>query len=196
MIPAPMELPRDTATPKPTPSTRRSAPLGAGIVRKTMCAQRDYRRPPPKAQQLWLSPPVDFPPMFLTSSKQTKNKVKFANSNGVRIGHVMPHAMAVLHGVIAKDGGLVCDSEPLSCPRCGAVYDLHYSNETGPSQLQLFRYIASENICNEHPRPQNIDSRLRYADHIDGSRKALFERHTQGLYTQTWCTRPLFDGHL
>ena len=127
MIPAPMELPRDTATPKPTPSTRRSAPLGAGIVRKTMCAQRDYRRPPPKAQQLWLSPPVDFPPMFLTSSKQTKNKVKFANSNGVRIGHVMPHAMAVLHGVIAKDGGLVCDSEPLSCPRCGAVYDLHYS---------------------------------------------------------------------
>jgi hypothetical protein len=82
-----------------------------------------------------------FPAMFLTSSNQTKNKVEFNNSNGV-IGDVMSHAMAVLHGVIAKDGGLVCE----------VVYHLHYSTETGPSQLQLFRYIASENICNEHPR--------------------------------------------
>ena len=63
----------------------------------------------------------------------------------------MSHAMVILHGVIAKDGELVCDSEPLRCPRCGAGYDLH-SNETGPSQLQFFRYIASENVCNEHPR--------------------------------------------
>ena len=77
-----------------------------------------------------------FPAMFLTSSNQTKNKVEFNNSNGVSIGDVMSHAMAVLHGVIAKDGGLVYDSEALWCP----------------SQLQLFRYIASENICNEHPR--------------------------------------------
>jgi len=83
---------------------------------------------------------------------ENQNKVELANSNGVSIGDVMPHAMAVLHGVIAKDGALVCDSEPLSCPRCGAVYDPHYSNETGPSQLQLIRYIASENIYNEHPR--------------------------------------------
>jgi hypothetical protein len=64
----------------------------------------------------------------------------------------MSHAMAVLHGVIAKDGGLVCDSEALWCPHCGVVYHLHYSTETGPSQLQLFRYIASENIRNEHPQ--------------------------------------------
>ncbi len=104
-----------------------------------------------ETKQLW-HPRATLFPALPTPSKQTQNKVELANSNGVSIGDVMPHAMAVLHGVIAKDGALVCDSEPLSCPRCGAVYDLHYSNETGPSQLQLFRYIASENIYNEHPR--------------------------------------------
>ena len=85
-----------------------------------------------------------FPAMFLTSSNQTKNK----------IGDVMSHAMAVLHGVIAKDGGLVCE----------VVYHLHYSTETGPSQLQLFRYIASENICNEHPR--GITPASPWAPHV------------------------------
>src|SRR5215470_10675523 len=75
-----------------------------------------------------------------------------AQGTGSCSGDVMPHAMAILQGVIAKDGGLICDSKPLRCPRCGAAYDLRFSDETGPSQLQLFRYIASENICNEHPR--------------------------------------------
>src|SRR5712692_6398805 len=38
MIPAPMELPRQTAIPKPTPSTRRSAALGVGVVSRGICA--------------------------------------------------------------------------------------------------------------------------------------------------------------
>jgi hypothetical protein len=64
----------------------------------------------------------------------------------------MPHATAVLQSVIARDDGLICDSEPLRCSHCEAIYYLHFSSDMGPSQLCLCRFIAIENICTEHPR--------------------------------------------
>jgi hypothetical protein len=64
----------------------------------------------------------------------------------------MPHSMAILQGVIETDGWLMCDSEPLRCSHCGVIYYLHFSSDMGSNQLRLCRFIAGENINNEHPR--------------------------------------------
>jgi hypothetical protein len=64
----------------------------------------------------------------------------------------MAHSMAILRGVIETDGWLRCDGEPLRCSHCGAIYYLHFSCDMGPRQLGLCRFIAAENINNEHPR--------------------------------------------
>lgn len=43
MIPDPMQLPRDTAMPKPTPKTRKKAPFGSrALAEVTVIRQRAY----------------------------------------------------------------------------------------------------------------------------------------------------------